>query len=234
MSCSIFIKTYPKDFEWLQYCLKSIAKFATGFEEVVIVCDSDGKKELDGWGLTREKVYYNPPIGYGYIDQQIVKLTCDKWVKSEYVLFMDSDAIFNRPVTPETFMRGGKPFILKTNYEELKGSDGFTWKAITEKAMGFEVEFEYMRRLGLMYRIETLKNMREFLPYDYRDYAVLNVKNREFSEFNMMGAYAEKFESDKYIFHDTKDGFDESPINQYWSYGKLTDEIRNEINELLK
>ena len=38
----IFIKTYHKDFIWLEYCIKSIKKFCKGFRDVVIVSDDDG------------------------------------------------------------------------------------------------------------------------------------------------------------------------------------------------
>ena len=36
----IFIKTYPGDFIWLKYCIRSIEKFVTGFRNIIIVTDS--------------------------------------------------------------------------------------------------------------------------------------------------------------------------------------------------
>ena len=37
MKTSIFIKSYKDDYKWLRYCLESIAKFVTGYEQIVVV-----------------------------------------------------------------------------------------------------------------------------------------------------------------------------------------------------
>src|SRR5206468_8669427 len=35
----IFIKTYPGDYVWLEYCIRSLMKYARGFRQIVIVSD---------------------------------------------------------------------------------------------------------------------------------------------------------------------------------------------------
>ena len=43
----IFIKTYPGDFIWLEYCIRSIEKFVTGFRDIVIITDSGTELKID-------------------------------------------------------------------------------------------------------------------------------------------------------------------------------------------
>lgn len=48
----IFIKTYPGDFVWLEFCIKSIQKFITGYRKIIIVTDSGTELvPLDNHGL---------------------------------------------------------------------------------------------------------------------------------------------------------------------------------------
>ena len=37
MASDIFIRTYWKDTEWLEFCLRSITRYARGFGSVIVV-----------------------------------------------------------------------------------------------------------------------------------------------------------------------------------------------------
>lgn len=226
---TIFIKTYLADLKWLQYCLASIAKYAPSFD-IVIVADENCRKIIDGWGLTREKVYYVKPDYEGYLHQQEIKLRAFEWVGSEYILYVDSDCIFTREATKETFLDNGNPILLKTPYEDIP--EVMFWKTTTEDAIGFEVNYEYMRRQPLVYRTETIRNLWE--DYSIRFMPKLRIaKNRQFSEFNLIGAYIEAYESEYYKLINTRDGFDESPVRQFWSYSGLNKKDLEEIKKYI-
>ncbi len=221
----IFIKTYQNDLKWLKHCLKSIAKF-TPFE-VVIVADQDCKRELDGWNLTREKVFYVNPSYEGYLYQQEIKLRAFEFVDSEFIMFIDSDCVFTDYITEDFYFVNGKPRMLMTPYEDIP--EVLFWKEITDKAARYDVEYEFMRCMPLIYRRDTIINLwkesEHFLPL------LKGAKNRQFSEFNLMGAYAFKNEKDKYHFINTRDEIPYNPCRQFWSYSGLTKEDLKEIQK---
>ena len=96
----IFIKTYPGDFIWLEYCIKSIEKFVTGFRDIVIVTDSGTELKIDS--SLPIKIFYEDlpnethpcPVGIGYAWAQSVKLNWTKYTDADYILQIDSDTMF--------------------------------------------------------------------------------------------------------------------------------------------
>lgn len=230
MTTDIYIKTYEKDFPFLKYCLKSIHKFCTGFNNVVIVVDANDYEELLSWNLTREKIFTVAKQGDGYMWQQVCKLKAYNQCLSENILFVDSDVIINKPCTPETFMIDGKPLLLKTAYERLDGQ-AKCWQSITERAIGFKSEFEWMRRLPNMYKRSTLVNITMEYP-DLQNY-IMSQPRREFSEFNFIGQYIEKKEQENYSIINTDDFVPGPVCLQAWSWGGLTEELKNQIEGIL-
>lgn len=231
----IFIKTYGGDFEWLKYCLRSIQKFCTGFNEIILVCDEADKGGLEEFGLTRERVEYVPLEFNGYLFQQWIKLNAHSYSESDYILFVDSDCVFTKPTTPNDFIKSGKPMILKTPYETIP--EVRFWKELTELTLKEKVEFEYMRRLPLLYRRDTLENCQKHVNELHEGgikYFISQRPAHEFTEFNLIGAYAEKYEGDKYKFIDTtKNELPETHIHQAWSWGKVSQSKRVELERIL-
>lgn len=225
MSTSIFIKTCLKDLEWLKYCLESIRKYAIGFDEVVIVADKSCVGHLAPILNGSERVYYVRDWVTGYIQQQYVKLHADAYCASENVLFVDSDVVFFDYFSENSFMRGRKPILLKTRYGNLEGAEA--WRPITEQAMGFPVEWEYMRRFPLLYRKNTITAFRNAF------HGVVELLRRltlnSFSEFNCLGAFIEKYESRDYFISDTEDWMPHTVAKQFWSWGPMSNEIQQEM-----
>lgn len=230
MSTSIFIKTCLKDLEWLRYCLESIRKYAIGFDEVVIVADRSCIGHINSILNGTERVAYVKDQENGYIYQQYVKLHADAYVRSEYVLFVDSDVVFHTEFSPEEFMRDGKPILLKTRYGNL--GNGEAWRAVTERAVGFPVEWEYMRRFPLLYRKDTVTAFRNAFHGVVE--SLKRLQGNEFSEFNAIGAFIEKYEPDKYFISDTEQWMPPTVAKQWWSWGGVTGEIRTEIEGMLR
>lgn len=231
MTTDIFIRTYDKDLEWLKYCLKSIYKYVTGYRDVIICIPKGQKHLLDGWNLSKEKVYeWSPVCDNGYIDQQINKLNAYGFVgDAEFILFVDSDVCFKKVVNISEYFRNGKPIILKTRYENV--GDAICWKSPTEKTLGFDVEYEYMRRLPLLYRTDTLSSLSDKLVESGFSNDVSKIDRM--SEFNLVGAFAEKEESERYHFIDTeKEPLPPETVKQNWSWGGLTEEIKSELEAL--
>lgn len=229
MSTSIFIKTCSKDLQWLRHCLQSIRKYAIGFDEIVIAADRTCIGKMKSAGVTDEKVIFFKDWKNGYIQQQYVKLHADKHINSEHVLFVDSDCVFFDYFSENSFMRGRKPILMKTRYGNLEGAEA--WRQITENAVGWSVEWEYMRRLPLFYKKDSLTAMRNTYP-DFIE-GLRNVSGNSFSEFNMLGAFIERYESDRYFITDTEEWMPDAVARQFWSWGGISDEILSEINSYL-
>ncbi len=188
----------------------------------VIVADEDCYGLLDG-------ACYVRGWSNGMIQQQAYKLIADKYCCSEFIIFIDSDCLFKRSFTPADLMRDGKPILLKTRYESLP--DAVMWKRPTEKHVGFSLEWEYMRRFPLVFRSDTLSGIRD--AYPEMQAQLRKLKNGRFSEFNVMGAFAERYQSDKYFIIDTEEWSPPEFIRQFYSWGGLTDDVLSEIGGIL-
>ncbi len=236
MKTDIYIRTYKGDLEWLKYCLRSIGKFATGFNQVIICIPETQRHLIDSWNLTSEKIITCKDYGNrDYLGQQVSKLYSWRDTDADFILFMDSDCIFTRPVRPEDYFKDGKPIIYKTDYSKV--GDAICWKAVTEKFIGFPLQFEYMRQMPLVYRRDTLYNLCAGSFGENFETMILQQPANQFSEFNLIGAYAEAFEPENYEFIETDlattSRFESNPLIQYWSWGGI-DSKREEIENYLK
>jgi hypothetical protein len=229
MIVDIFIRTYDKDIKWLEHSLRSIQKHVTGYRNIVIAIPN--AKLLSH--LTLEKVIEVEDLADGYIGQQFTKLTAYQYTDADAVIFWDSDVIACEPVDVGEWIKDGKPIIYKTPFELTQTP----WKIPTEKAVGFEVEYEYMRRLPLPYLTSTLKATCKYVEDVHKvtlKHYLNHCTNRAFSEFNVIGAYAERFESKNYTFIDTETvSMPKNKVRQFWSWGGITDEVMKEINTYL-
>lgn len=231
---SIFIKTWKNDLKWLRYCLQAINRYCSGFDEIVIAADAGCADEVRMFsaGARVESVEEWPN---GYIQQQWFKLNADRYVTSEYILFVDSDTIFHTQATPETFFRDGSPVFLRTRYTDLGDSHvaklAQKWRWITQSYVGWDVEWEYMRRIPIIVRSSTLKNIREMLPD--LEQRLMAIDEHQFSEFNVIGAYIDKKEPGQYFITNTLEWDPPLVAEHFWSYSGLTTEERTRIEGYL-
>lgn len=212
----IFVKSYRKDFKLLHYSLLSIAKNVTGYNNIIILIPEKDKHLFDTRNLPeRTLVHYVKEYGSGYLFQQWCKLSAFKYCYSEFIMFSDSDLIYDKPINLQDYISDGKPEILYTNYSQL--TDALCWKESTELLMGETVDYEYMRRNALIYHRSTLEAISKWQPN--LEYIIMN--SVRFSEFNLMGAYAVKFEYEKYNFINTDYWqFVPAKVEQLWGWAE--------------
>jgi hypothetical protein len=231
MHVDIFIRSYEKDFKWLAYALKSIHKNVRGYQQVIVAVP-EGQGHLLSH-LTAERVIEVPDLPNGYIGQQLTKMTAWMYSDADAILYWDSDTAALEPVDiAQEFLYRGKPIIYYTPWEKV--GDAICWKACTEKALGAPAEFEYMRRLPLLYLRDTVGDCcayiertvgRSLVPY-------MNSIDR-FSEFNALGAFAHKFQWQDYEFRNTDHHAPPPPkIQQFWSWGGITHEVLTKLSKI--
>jgi hypothetical protein len=232
MKTAIFIRSYERDYPWLEYCLRSIQKFATGFWEIVI-CVPEGQ---DGplKHLTAEQVVTTHDGQPGYLCQQLNKLQADLHTPgADYVLHFDSDMMFTAPVTPEFFFKDGKPVWVVTPWSVLTGDEKKAWMHVLVKALQEFPPYEFMRKCATMVPrwlyAEFRAHMEKLHGVTIEQY-VMNQPAHEFSEYNCLGFYAWLYHRDKFHWHDTTiDGVPKWPFRQRWSWSGLTQQERNEM-----
>lgn len=234
MSTAIFIRSYAKDFEWLSFCLRSIHKFATGFCEVIVAVPTQDLPKL--MHLTAETLIGVHDDGSrGYLNQQESKMHADMHTQADYICHLDSDCCLTQPVTPKTFMRDGKPLWLMTPWKDCMESKK-TWAHVMMKCLQECPEHEFMRRHGITIPRWAYGAFREHVQKLHGitlSQYIMNQPGNEYSEFNCIGFYLWLHHRDKISWHDTSVlGVPPSVMDQAWSWGGMTPEIKNQLTIL--
>lgn len=225
---SIFIRTYHKDIEWLFYSLESIKKNLTGWDEIVVCIPVGQEGYLSS--LAVEKVVTCKIYKDDYLGQQISKIKAYENCSGDYILFVDSDVIFYPGSDVRDYFQDNKPVILKQLYSTV--GEAICWQQPTEKLFKERVTFEYMRRAPQLFHRSTLEKFNQSFP-DIEDY-IQKQPYRKFSEFNVLGFYAEKMQPDDYTFIDlASNPVPENKSKQFWSWSGLTDSDRKEILKII-
>ena len=206
----IFIRTCFHDRAYHRYCLDSINLFFKGHRKVV-------------------EVHGEHPRGY--LNQQCEKIRAGDYTDADYLLFTDSDTIFNQPVTPESFMRDGKPMWLYTPWtpEMLAHPGTRAWFDVMTEFFGVEPPAEFMRRMGSIIPREVLQGFRDFCIQKHGVTIDEYVMSRDrFSEFNCIGFYAWQHCPEKFSWINTDEEIPPSMTRQFWSH----DDIRKNLAEI--
>ena len=244
----IFIKTYHKDFMWLEYCLKSIKKYASDFRNVVVVSDNvQHRIPSNLLNIVPITVFYvnlptNAPTfiehGLGYLWQQYIKMTWYNYSDADEVLVLDSDEMLTEFTTPNSFKTDGKYHWLYRSWEEA--GNGICWKDSTEFLLNKKSNYEAMVITGFILQKETLIALKNHICSIHRTNDIwdilVNYNMKTCSEFNLIGNFIHSFGRVEYtkIFseHERKQVFNNT-IKKDWSWGGITDTIRKEKEEIL-
>lgn len=232
MSVSVFIRSYRKDFPWLQYCFKSLEMRLHGHLEIILQIPKQDIRYLpvDLYPPQETKIYDTEEPCNGYVAQQISKVNADALCKGDHILFIDSDCILKEDLDVASFFDNGKPMMLTREWANV--GDALCWKAPTEKALGMEAPFEYMACMPLIHDRRACEVTRNRIAGTHKCSANAYIARQDtFSEFNAMGAAAAVYLADSYSVRPAQPGTDNYPrVRQFWSHGGLTPEVMAEIN----
>jgi hypothetical protein len=233
MTTDIFIKSYHKDFPWLSYCLRSIQKFASGFKEIVIVIpDTDDLSHLTAERVVKVKEYGEP-----YMFQQSVKMHADLYSDADAFVYMDSDCVFTEPVTPESFLTDGRPDWLYTPWEKVGEDAQRAWGEVMTKCIGKPPPAEFMRRSAQLIPRWALQEFRGFIAERHEvslEHYIMSQPGRYFTEYNCIGFYLWLHHRDKVNWINTEERLPPSVVRQFWSWGGLNGDVKEEIKRLLE
>lgn len=235
MKTSILIVTCARHFPWMEYCLKSIAKYARDFHEVALVLPSqeplgDVNEMIDRHpGPVPLRVILEPEWpGKGMLwhEWMIVKsdLVCPE---SDFILHTDSDCVFTQPVTPQDYFVDGKPVLMYASYEWLckQQTNIRNWQVATENALGGIVENEFMRRHPAVHYREVYARTRQAIEDRNRmrceDYikSCRNEFPQGFAEFPTLGEIAWRQLREQYHWiNQETEPFPPEKLHQFWSH----------------
>lgn len=175
INASFFICSYKRDFPYLKYMVRSFNRFVRGFHEVVIqIPDTDWGEFTEIIGpeiMGQDQVKYVPIAGKewagkGMLWHMAQIMHADKLCHdADYILHFDSDAFFTEPVTPDTFIKDGKPYLQYERFESIGKRHGgvMKWQENTRRCLPFEIHFEAMRGLPHCYEINTYEKARDLM-----------------------------------------------------------------------
>jgi hypothetical protein len=232
----IFVRSYYKDFRWLGYCLRSVAKYCRGFGDVIVVVPRSSEERFRWAGLHRGvTAFVCDDCHDDYLGQQVTKLLADQYCQGDFLCHVDSDCVFRRDTTPSDLFAGGKPTAVITPYHLFP--EQAVWRRLTERFLGREVTHDFMRRQPLVFPRWLYGELRRFARLAHGmslEEHVLAQPPRGFSEYNALGAFA---------FHNHPGAFawieqptwepDERFCRWFWSWGGLTSAAQAEIEALL-
>lgn len=236
-SCDLFIRSYRRDLEWLRYCLAAIERFCVGFREVVVVVPRASLPWARRAGVPAAGVRLEvcADVDDDYLGQQTTKLIADRYCEAEYVVHVDSDWIFQRPVRPRDLLAGDRARIRRCPVSRLGRHR--PWQLPTERFLGWPVAHDYMHQPPFTYPRWLYEAVREHCRRthgtDVESY-VLACPPRGFSEFNALGGYAHARCEERFEWIDVGPEPVADPLCRcYWSWGGLTAEVRSQLNDLL-
>ncbi|MFF2291102.1 hypothetical protein [Peribacillus butanolivorans] len=238
----LFYKTYPGDEEWLNFSIRSVNKFARGFRQIVIVSTRGHNYNPPPGNIPVKYIELEQPPdnglypnGVGYWWQMGIKLCWDQFTDADGVVVVDSDHVFFEDFSPSTWMLGDKIIWLRRPWSEV--GDGIIWKKGSDYVLGKETPFSYMVAPGCYFTRQATQLFANFIKLRFAqtpEQFYLDLKHPRASEFETFGAFIDDIKHYEYVFfHPMKFNYKPWPIKQYWSWGRVSDEIRREIEGIL-
>lgn len=234
----IFIRSYWKDLAWLKLCLASIARFCTGFRNVIVVVPRSSEPWLRRrlGRLEGVRLELCPNYTDDYLGQQVTKLSADVHTDADFICHVDSDCIFCTPTEPHDLLLAGKPRIVTRPYALLDRH--WPWRGPTEAFLGREVTHDFMQRPPFVFPRWIYEQLREYTVRNHGidlERYVLSRPARGFSEFNALGAYAYAYHADRFGWVDGSVADPGAPICRwYWSWGGLDAATLHELELLAR
>jgi hypothetical protein len=230
MNAEILIVTFKRDFRYLKFCLESIRRFATGFSGITLVVpDYDAAQavlEFSGVTIKSGAEWPDNPMLW----HEWVIMNADQWCpKADYVVHLDADCLVRAPVSPDTYIRDGKPYLRHEPFADVATREPgvMEWERVTRLCLPFENLQETMRAMPLVYHRSTYpltrKVMTQKTKRDAGEYirSCKGIYPQGFCEFVTLGNVAMNLEREKYecVLQLGDKASPPTNIIQFWGHG---------------
>jgi hypothetical protein len=229
----IFIRTYFRDFGWLNLSLLSILKFVEGYRRIVIVMPGSSFERLRGNEIptsARAIVLRCQEYEDDYIGQQISKLNADSFTDAPLIAHVDSDCIFDAPCSlPAMLTRNGAPVIRQLWRSRRPASDG--WRRCIADFHGEPLPFDVLTPPPFAYSRGLYGSLRSHCSARHGvtlDDWCLARRIDSLSEFGLLAAHAWFHHREDYSWIAADDDVD-WPCHPYWSRSPTVARQRAEL-----
>lgn len=200
----IVIRAFHRDRHWLALCLRSIAAFATGYRQVVVVVPRSSLDRMDASAVESKDVRLRvcPDYPDDYLGQQVTKLHADRYTDAELILHLDSDNVFVAPCDlKDRLLDGGRPRMAFSNDGTRPASDG--WRQCPTLFLGEPVGPDLTAPPPLIVPRHVYAGVRAF-SQDVHGTSItayaFAAGVRRFCEFALLRGYALAREPDRYVW----------------------------------
>lgn len=176
MTTEIFVVTFRPHFPYLEWCMKSISKFARGFSKLNVLIPTGDK---DAMTVLLSSVVQTHPLpfpiqihlydewqGKGMLHHMRQIMYADEWCPyADFIAHIDADCIFTEPVTPDDYVKDGRPILRYELFDRICRRHGgvIRWKEASERCLPFPIQFETMRCHPEVYHRGLYKESRELI-----------------------------------------------------------------------
>ena len=245
MATDILIVSYYRDAKRLEYCLRSVDKYARQFRQTVVVYPRRDEVILhpicSAHPNVRQAMFDEE--GDGHLWQNVIKTEADLFSDADFILHLDSDSVFTERITPLDVSTDGKADVFYGRYGDFKSVPPHVpWKQVTENAIGREVEVETMRRFPIMYPRwlygATRKVVENANEKPFREFVFtaprLGPAWHAYCEFNTLGAVAYYWFREQFKWRYFGHAEDDRPwkVRQFGSKDPLTEKERQELERI--
>lgn len=249
----ILIVTYWKDRPWLEFCLKALKKFCSGFTGITIAIPRKDFAAFASlkhdYGVTLQ--IYDEVRGRGMIQHMQKMAEADLLVPegTDFVCHLDADCIYHTPTTPADYFTDGKPDYLIRSWESLTDpqskviSDCAQWFAPTANQLGFKPQIYGMCRHPSVFPVGFYKPYRYHISWvhgmAFSDYMIAgkNEFPQDRMDWTAMSAFA--YATMREQFHWIDIGAQGAVVPKdrqrtFWSHAGVQNDTRKEMEGFLK
>jgi len=239
----LFWKTCAKDYEWLEYSVRSADRFARGFRRCVIVTDEGTEnvampvpatldtstRHLPLPPFLPEYGFSNPTQLY-YFWASAVKTMWPSFTDADAVVWIDSDSVFTREITPAWWLmeRPGKPWPGAPPWPRwwrvpwTESKDGCAaWKQGVDHLFGVDSQHENMCVCAGLATREATIALHDYIRGKFGQSVAeyyLDPSHGKLGEYTMLGGYLEFVDGCGYVVQHPKTLAEPWPVRQFWSW----------------
>jgi hypothetical protein len=249
LTADLFLITWPGDYPWLTYLFRSINKYMTGFDRLVMVLeegDDPPREALDfcssfPWVIRRCPRYRGTEYE-GRSGQALEKLRAWSYTGADRIVFVDSDCVFCRPVDLQTDqdVNLARPSVWSIPWEQLppyhytmpNGDTGIDyatkWRDPVRNVLGFDPPAEAMQRFPFVFPQWFLRCLWEHIGGEERMRTF-----KDPCDFNVMGNFAMAKFPEFFTMREALNSPAPLTMKNFWSFsGVNCEKVQAELGRL--
>ena len=196
MHASILVVTHALHAPFCAVLLRSLAKYATGFDRILIAVPPAEVATFQAMiaqhpalPLEVRGIFEVP--NHGHVGHTVIKTYADVLLpEASMIVHLDADVIATRPFTPQSYLSAdGRIIIFTKPYAEA--GDARCWQAHAESALGEPTLLETMQKPQLAYWAGTYGETRLIIEFlHHQPFTHFCLGRKCWPEFNALGHVA--------------------------------------------